>query len=104
MRIGDQEIWINGSGPDYWQEKGHEAEQLILIWVDDVDAHYARFKAAGFDADAPQDKPYRVRMYTAADPEGYQWGFMQRLATEMQLQPGWTEIIPGKPLRRAPAV
>jgi uncharacterized glyoxalase superfamily protein PhnB len=21
MRVGDQEIWINGSGPDYWQKQ-----------------------------------------------------------------------------------
>ncbi len=101
MRIGEQELWLNGSGPDYWQKKGYGAEQLILIWVDDLDEHYARFKAAGFEAEAPEDKPYCVRMYTATDPEGYKWGFMQRLGTEMQLQPGWTEIIPGRPPRGA---
>lgn len=81
MAIGDNQLWFAGHQPGYWASKGHGPEQLTLIWVDDVDAHHAKVKAAGVEADAPVDQSYGVRSYNVTDPEGYQWGFMTALDT-----------------------
>jgi uncharacterized glyoxalase superfamily protein PhnB len=73
--------------------EGTRPEQLTLIWVDDVDAHHARVKAAGVDAPAPEDKPYGVRTYSVTDPEGYEWGFMQPTGKGYeQSEGGLTEV------------
>lgn len=94
MLVGDTELWMAGHGPGYWEEKGSRPEQLILVWVSDVDAHFARVSAAGVTADAPRDKPYGVRTYDVTDPEGYQWGFMRRTGAPVVLEDGWREIRP----------
>jgi uncharacterized glyoxalase superfamily protein PhnB len=94
MRIGEQELWMAGHAAGYWAQKGAGPEQLLLVWVDDVDAHHAQLTAAGVQAPAPADKPYGVRTYEVTDPQGYRWGFMQRLDTPVQLQDGWQEVKP----------
>jgi PhnB protein len=49
---------------------------MVLCYVDDVDAHYARAKAAGAKVPAePEDQFYGDRTYRAEDPEGHQWYF-----------------------------
>jgi uncharacterized glyoxalase superfamily protein PhnB len=94
MLVGDQQLWLSGRDPGYWDEKGRGPEQLILIWVDDVDAHHARVKAAGIDVKPPEEKPYGVRMYGVTDPEGYDWGFMEPTGKgyEKQGDDGLTEV------------
>jgi uncharacterized glyoxalase superfamily protein PhnB len=48
----------------------------VFCWVDDVDAHHARARAAGATIlGAPQDQPYGDRSYRALDPEGHRWIF-----------------------------
>ena len=50
----------------------------VLVYVDDVDAHYERARRA--DArilSPPEDAPYG-RFYRAEDVEGHRWMFMQR--------------------------
>ena len=82
-----------GRDSGYWDEKGHGPEQLILIWVDDVDAHHARVTAAGIDVKPPEDKPYGVRTFGVTDPDGYEWGFMQPTGTGYeQGEGGLTEV------------
>jgi uncharacterized glyoxalase superfamily protein PhnB len=102
MRIGDQEVWLSGGGPGYWQRKGYRPDALIIVWVDDVDSHHARAVAGGAAAEPPEDKPYAVRTYTLTDPEGYRWGFMQRLDEDVQLQAGWREVKPDGSVRSGP--
>jgi uncharacterized glyoxalase superfamily protein PhnB len=48
--------------------------------VDDVDAMHARVRAAGVEAEPPENKFYGIRVFQVTDPEGYAWGFMQRSA------------------------
>jgi uncharacterized glyoxalase superfamily protein PhnB len=84
MHVGDAELWICGHDPGYWTGKGSRPEQLVIVWVEDVDALHARVTAAGVDAPAPVDKPYDVRTFGVADPEGYEWGFMRRLGKGYQ--------------------
>jgi PhnB protein len=48
----------------------------IYVYVDDVDAHYARAKQAGATiAREPEDQFYGDRNYIAHDPEGHEWYF-----------------------------
>ncbi len=98
MRIGDVDFWFSGHDPGYWEQKGHGPEQYQLVLVDDVDAHHRQVTAAGVHADPPADQDYGMRTYHVTDPEGYHWGFMQRLGTPyVQRIPteegGWKEIL-----------
>jgi uncharacterized glyoxalase superfamily protein PhnB len=53
----------------------------VHVYVDYVDAHFARPKVAGAKIAAPpHTKPYGDRNYTAEDPEGQQWTFSQHVA------------------------
>ena len=50
--------------------------QGVYIFVEDVDAHYQRARAAGAEiANELQEMDYGAREYTARDPEGYVWSF-----------------------------
>ncbi len=64
----------------------------VLCYVDDVDAHHARAKAAGATITAElEDKFYGDRMYGATDPEGHQWFFathVKDVAPEDMKPPG----------------
>ncbi len=80
MRVGATELWLDGGGRRICDPDGKPLPLWVGVWVDDVDAVYTRVKAAGVEARPPEDQPYGVRMLTVADPEGYQWGFMKRLA------------------------
>jgi uncharacterized glyoxalase superfamily protein PhnB len=57
-------------------EKGRPVTQGIYVVVDDVDAHYARAKAAGAEIVIDiKTQDYGGRDYTARDPEGHVWTF-----------------------------
>lgn len=48
----------------------------VFCYVDDVDAHCERARAAGATIRAePRDEPHGDRMYRAVDPEGHRWMF-----------------------------
>jgi uncharacterized glyoxalase superfamily protein PhnB len=50
------------------------------VYVDDVDAHYARATAEGAVVERPLETvPYGERRYEAFDPGGHRWHFTQRL-------------------------
>ncbi len=50
--------------------------QGVYVHVADVDAHYARAKAAGAEIVSElRDTPYGSREYSARDPEGHLWAF-----------------------------
>ena len=59
--------------------------QMMMVYVDDVDAHCARARAAGATVfmkpevhDYGEDH-WADRSYGAVDPEGHHWWFTQRL-------------------------
>jgi uncharacterized glyoxalase superfamily protein PhnB len=53
----------------------------VYVFVDDVDAHCERARAAGAKVLlGPADQPWGDRMYCATDPEGQFWMFAKRLA------------------------
>ena len=59
--------------------------QVLAVYVDDVDAHCARARAAGAQvfrepAESDYGADYNVdRSYGARDPDGHIWFFMQRI-------------------------
>jgi uncharacterized glyoxalase superfamily protein PhnB len=52
------------------------ANSGLFMYVEDVDAHYERARAAGALIDSqPVDQPYGQREYGARDLEGHRWWF-----------------------------
>ena len=92
MSVGDGTIMLASPSPDYEGPRRHRDHCAIaaswsalpwiidgvLVYVDDVDAHYARARAAGAAIlSAPEDGP-PARRYRVEDPEGHRWMFMER--------------------------
>lgn len=77
LQVGPTEVWLDGA-PGWWKSKGRRPEEWIGVWVDDVDAMYARVKHAEVDLEPPESKFYGVRVLQVTDPEGYVWGFLER--------------------------
>jgi len=77
MAIGGGSIMMGDPGDDYRSPKssgGWPAQ--VQVYVDDVDAHYERARAAGAEIRrGPEDTPYGDRRYDAYDAEGHLWMF-----------------------------
>ena len=84
-------VFLGWPGPEYRSPKRHAEEcaqaarWLATPWVidgvhvelADLDAHYERARRAGAEIlREPEDLPFG-RLYSAADPEGHRWMFMQ---------------------------
>jgi uncharacterized glyoxalase superfamily protein PhnB len=85
---GDTRIMIGGKAPGPDEGRG----QLLVVFVDDVEAQYARVIAAGVEAGTPADMPYGPRVFEVTDPWGYRWSFWQMVRDDVELPDGWTEI------------
>jgi len=74
-------VMMGHPGPDYKNPKRlGGATQLVYVYVDDVDKHFAVAKAAGARIlSEPADQFYGDRTYGAEDPEGHQWSFAQHV-------------------------
>ena len=60
------------------------ASGYISVYVDDIDAHYERARAAGAQIGrGPRDHAREYRAYEALDLEGHRWRFVQ-----------WMEAVP----------
>ena len=84
--VGDGVIWMHQESPDLRLASpatSGTASHCMAIDVDDVEAHYARTKAAGAEITyEPVDMPYGVREYGVRDSEGGHWSFMQPIEQE----------------------
>jgi uncharacterized glyoxalase superfamily protein PhnB len=82
LRLEDGVVFLGHPGPDYESPKrsGRRSGQTH-VYVDDVDAHFERAKAAGATIVAePQEPGYGDRRYDAEDPEGQLWSFATNIA------------------------
>jgi PhnB protein len=81
LALGDGEIMLGEPGRDYKNPKHLGGITVgIHVYVDDVDAHFDRAKAAGATVKSdPEDQEYGDRRYIAEDPEGHQWFFSQKI-------------------------
>ena len=79
VRAGDTTVWLHRAAAEHGLEPPRSQASAtggLGVRVDDVDAHYARARAAGASIDGePQDMPYGLREYGARDPEGHRWWF-----------------------------
>lgn len=87
-------IMVGGVGPDYQDKADYRAAppmvggrctQNLMVYVDDVDAHCARARAAGAVIDKELTNTdygpeyWEDRGYACTDPGGHHWWFYQRL-------------------------
>jgi uncharacterized glyoxalase superfamily protein PhnB len=76
IMVGDTPVMVCGASP----AEAHGQGMLLIVHLDDVDAHYRRTVAAGVDASPPEDKPYGPRAYSVTDPWGYTWAFWEHVS------------------------
>ncbi len=85
-RIGHAELTCDGNAlflASLWPEMGHMSPRdlpgvhsQLYCWVDDLEAHHERARAAGATiATPPADSGHGERTYRAVDPEGHRWIF-----------------------------
>jgi PhnB protein len=92
MQAGDGVVMLATPTPDYQAPRYHrEACELarkwstvpyvvdgLLVYVDDVDAHFARAKQHGATILSGVETNQNGKLYRAEDLEGHRWMFMQR--------------------------
>ena len=81
MALADGGIMLGHPGPDYRCPRTTGVRNCVVhVYVDDVDAHHERAKAAGATITAePADQFYGDRRYMAEDLEGQVWNFSQHV-------------------------
>ena len=84
VRNGDAAIWLHRVTAEYELASPRHAAMShggLSVVVPDVDAHYARTKAAGARIESePTDQDYGLREYGARDPENHRWWFSSPLS------------------------
>ncbi len=85
MTFGDNYVMIGQEWSDDHKSPssvGGKNTQTVSIQIDtDIEAHFARAKAAGAVIDAePTTQFYGDRTYRCRDPEGHIWGVSQTVA------------------------
>ena len=79
VRVGGTAIWLHRVTAEHQLGSPTTVDTAgagIVIFVSDVDAHFAHARAAGARIDSePTDQPYGQREYGARDPEGHRWWF-----------------------------
>jgi MerR family transcriptional regulator, thiopeptide resistance regulator len=77
VHIGPAEIWLHRVTAEHNLEAASDvASSGLFVYVDDVNAHFQRVRAAGARVDGePVDQPYGQREYGARDSEGHRWWF-----------------------------
>ncbi len=92
MEAGEGVIMLATPSPHYRGPKHHREEceaarrwsevpyviDGVLVYVDDVDAHFGRAKKAGATILSPVEQGGEGRRYRAEDLEGHRWMFMHR--------------------------
>ena len=92
MSTGSGRIMLATPTPDYESPKHHRAHCAaaakwseapwvlngVLVYVDNVDAHYAQARAAGATMLSDLEDGFPGRRYRVEDLEGQRWMFMQR--------------------------
>jgi len=77
MHLGDAWIMLNSSRPGSASPARLKHDtQSLTVFIDDVEAHYERAKAAGaVIVEEPHETEYGEYQYAAVDLEGHHWLF-----------------------------
>jgi PhnB protein len=92
MEAGDGMIMLATPSPHYHGPKRHREESDaarkwsevpyiidgVLVYVDDIDAHFARAQREGATILSPLEQGQEGKRYRAEDIEGHRWMFMAR--------------------------
>lgn len=92
LEVGDGLIMLASPTPDYEGPKRHRERcerarkwssvpwiiDGVLVQVDDLDAHFERAKASGAAMLSEIEDGPPGRRYSAEDPEGHRWFFLER--------------------------
>ena len=86
VRAGEATIWLHHVTAEHHLESplvADVANSGLVVFVDDVDAHYQHARSAGARIDSePVDQPYGQREYGARDLEGHRWWFTTPVKTQ----------------------
>jgi MerR family transcriptional regulator, thiopeptide resistance regulator len=84
VRNGEAPIWLHQVSPESEMDTPQHAAMAhggLSVRIPDVDAHYARVKAAGARIERePINQPYGLREYGVRDLENHHWWFSTPLA------------------------
>jgi uncharacterized glyoxalase superfamily protein PhnB len=85
LEVGDGVVMLSASGPEhhdiYSPAEVGRTTSMINVYVEDVDAHFARAVAEGARiVMGLEDMFWGDRRYEALDPDGHRWHFGERLA------------------------
>jgi uncharacterized glyoxalase superfamily protein PhnB len=84
VRVGDAPIWLHRVTAEHEMASPNGAVGShggLEVIVPDVDAHFAKVRAAGARIDSePSDQDYGLREYGVRDPENHRWWFSSPLA------------------------
>jgi uncharacterized glyoxalase superfamily protein PhnB len=76
LYLGRAFVMMKQAKRDATPEQPGFGTQSLTIFVEDVDAHYARAKAGGAKIlEEPHETVYGEYQYAAEDPEGHHWLF-----------------------------
>ncbi|MFO0983715.1 MAG: VOC family protein [Planctomycetota bacterium] len=79
LKLGKSIVMLGSVRPEERMTSPHllgAATQALYVYVDDVDAHFERARAAGADiASPPRPTDFGAREYHARDLEGHPWTF-----------------------------
>lgn len=85
-------VMIGSAGAEYRPASSSGVNHVVLVHVDDVNAHFARVQLSGVRiVSAPADMPFGERQYTVEDPGGHRWTFSQSIADVSPSQWGGVE-------------
>jgi uncharacterized glyoxalase superfamily protein PhnB len=83
VRIGETTIWLHRVAKEQQLASSRDLNAVgsgLVVFVDDVDAHCQRARAAGAHIEkAPENTSYGMREYGARDLEGHRWWFEMSL-------------------------
>lgn len=80
LTVGEGAIMLGRRGGPF-RSPGDGVNQYVLIHVDAVDQHCEQAKRHGAKIlDAPADRPFGERVYSAEDHAGHRWSFSQHIA------------------------
>jgi PhnB protein len=81
LRLGEDVIMLGSPGGDYENPRNADHySAAVHVYVDDVEAHFERAKAAGAEiVMEPTDQEYGDRRYDAKDHEGHFWSFAMEI-------------------------
>ena len=94
LELSGNTVMVASPTPDYQSPKSHaenceQARQWlkvpwvidgVLVFVDDIDSHFAQAKREGAAMLSEIENDGPGRLYRAADLEGHRWMFVQRKA------------------------